>query len=249
MLQSFTILNNRYSQQFALTLFSTLVTLLTIGQQSATAQINQAIVQEILDGEEVFIEQEQAEVEDLANFGQLVSTEKSRAGLVFNNGAAGRLGVNSRVTVGQCVEVQSGAVVVSGPVNGCIAGFSVGVEGTVYILETNEDGSGTVKVIEGSVEISSEDESAEPVTVEEGEKISVLPGVLGEIVEITPEELADILQGELFSGFRIPITPQGALQSACFRTVPPGFTCSSNGVPRPVVPSVPRPPIPGGLPF
>ncbi|MGL5080736.1 MAG: hypothetical protein ACRC8A_04555 [Microcoleaceae cyanobacterium] len=217
-------------------------------QHPSVAQVNQAVVQEVLDGDELYIEQTKAKVDDKADFGQLVLTENSRAGLQFNNGAAGRMGVNSKVTVGQCVEVQQGEIVVSGPVNGCIAGFSVGVQGTVYILETTKEGSGNVKVIEGAVEVSSESPGIEPVTVKEGQRISLLPGVLGEIIEITPEELKSILTGQLFSGFSIPITREGLLQSACSRIVPPGFVCGSNGVPQPVIPSIPGPRIPG-LPF
>ncbi|WP_413162118.1 hypothetical protein ACL6C3_24825 [Capilliphycus salinus ALCB114379] len=216
----------------------------------AFAQIDLATVQEILDGEEVFIEEQQAKLEDRANLGQLIHTENSRAGLEFNNGAAGRIGTNSRVTVGQCIDIQQGQVVVSGPANGCIGGFSVGVKGTLYIMETNEDGTGNIKVLEGEVEVISQEEGAVPVILREGQKIGVLPGILGDIQDITPEELALILAGELFSGFNIPITPEGALQAICQRIVPSSFSCSANGiptpnVPTPPVPSVPRPSIPG----
>ncbi|MDY7020569.1 MAG: hypothetical protein SWJ54_04290 [Cyanobacteriota bacterium] len=217
----------------------------------ALAQVDLAVVQEILDGEEVFIEEQQAKVEDQADLGQLIHTEKSRAGLEFNNGAAGRIGTNSRVTVGQCVEIQQGQVVVSGPANGCIGGFSVSVEGTLYIMETNEDGTGNIKVLEGAVTVTSE--GAVPIILREGQKIGILPGFLGEIEDITPEELALILTGELFSGFDIPITPEGALQSLCRRIVPPNFSCAANGVPTPIVPTPPVPSIPGpsipGSPF
>jgi hypothetical protein len=216
----------------------------------AFAQIDLAIVQEILDGEEVFIQEQQAKVEDQANLGQLIHTQESRASIEFNNGAAGRIGTNSRVTVGQCVEIKQGQVVVSGPANGCIGGFSVGVKGTLYIMETTEDGTGNIKVLEGEVEVTSQEAGAIPIILREGQKIGVLPGVLGQIQDITPEELALILTGELFSGFNIPITPEGALQSMCQRIVPPNFSCSANGVPTPniptpPVPGIPRPSIPG----
>lgn len=213
------------------------------------AQINLAIVQEILDGKEVFIEEQQAQIADQANLGQLIQTKTSRAGLEFNNGAAGRIGSNSRVTVGQCVEIEQGQVVVSGPANGCIGGFSVGVKGTLYIMETNSNGTGNIKVLEGEVEVTSQEPGAVPVILREGQRIGVLPGVLGQVQNITPEELALILTGELFSGFSIPITPEGLLQSICQRIVPSNFSCSANGVPTPnvptpPVPSAPRPSIP-----
>lgn len=253
MIQFYSILKKQFCVNPTIRVLSHLSAIITLGllPQSTLAQINQATVIEIIDGEEVYIEQEPAQVEDQANLGQFVATKESRAGLEFNNGAAGRIGINSQVIVGQCVEVEQGQILVSGPANGCIAGFSVGVQGTLYILETNADGTGNVKVLEGAVQITPEEEGAEPVILIEGQKIAILPGILGEIEQITSEEFAAIVAGPLFSGFNIPITPAGLLQSTCSRLFPVGFSCSSNGVPTPVVPTpgVPRPPVPGGLPF
>ena len=253
MIQLYSILKKQFYGKRTICFISSVSALITFGISSplTLAQINQATVTEIIDGEDVYIEQEPAEVEDTADLGQYVETKQSRAGLEFNNGAAGRIDSNSQVIVGQCVEVQQGQILVSGPANGCIAGFSVGVQGTLYILETNADGTGNIKVLEGTIEIRSEDETAEPVILIEGQKIAILPGILGEIEEITAEEFASILAGRLFSGFSIPITPAGLLQSTCSRLFPVGFSCSSQGIPTPIVPtpSVPTPPIPGGLPF
>lgn len=253
MIPLYSILKKQFRRPVTICFISSLSAVMTLGFLSplTLAQINQATVTEIIDGEDVYIEQEPAKVEDTANLGQYVETKQSRAGLEFNNGAAGRIDSNSQVIVGQCVEVQQGQILVSGPANGCIAGFSVGVQGTLYILETNADGTGNIKVLEGAVEITSEDETAEPVILIEGQKIAILPGILGEIEEITAEEFATIIAGRLFSGFNIPITPAGLLQSTCSRLFPVGFTCSSRGIPTPVIPtpSVPRPPIPGNLPF
>lgn len=251
--QFHSILKQTFRGKFTLGFISHLSALMSciLFQQPLFAQINQATVTEILDGEDVYIEQEPAQVEDQADLGQFVETKESRAGLEFNNGAAGRVGINSQVIVGQCVEVQAGQILVSGPANGCVGGFSVGVQGTLYILETNPDGSGSVKVLEGVVQINSPDEVGEPVILIEGQKINILPGILGEIEEISAEEFALILRGPLFSGFNVPITPAGLLQSTCSRLFPVGFTCSAQGVPTPIVPqpSIPGPSIPGGLPF
>jgi hypothetical protein len=253
MIQFYSILKQQFCVNQTIRVLSGLSAIITVGflPQSVLAQINQATVIEIIDGEEVYIEQEPAQVEDQANLGQFVATKASRAGLEFNNGAVGRIGTNSQVIVGQCVEVQQGQILVSGPANGCIAGFSVGVQGTLYILETNADGTGNVKVLEGEVQITTADEANEPVILLEGQKIAIIPGILGEIEQITSEEFAAIVAGPLFSGFNIPITPAGLLQSTCSRLFPVGFSCSSNGVPTPIIPtpSIPRPPIPGGLPF
>lgn len=219
---------------------------LTVGffQQSTVAQVNLAIIQEILDGDQVFIQDNQAKVEDKADFGQIVLTKVSRAGVLFNNGAAGRMDSNSVVTVGQCVEIKQGKILVSGPVNGCIAGFTVGVKGTIYVLETMDGNTGDIKVLEGTVEVSSSTGSGEPVQVKEGEKVSVLQGILSEVIPMTPEEIASILSGRLFSGFTIPVTPEGALYSLCSRLLP-GFSCSTTGIPTP---SIPTPPVPVPIP-
>ena len=136
----------------------------------------------------------------------------------------------------------------SGPINGCMAGITVAVQGTVYVLETTDGKSGNVKVVEGSVKVSPTDGSGETVTLREGEKIDVLEGILGQIIPMTPEEIVSLLNGQLFSGFQIPITAEGALQSACSRLLP-GLSCSTTGLPSyPLpIPSIPFS-IPG-LPF
>ncbi|MDJ1182378.1 hypothetical protein [Roseofilum casamattae] len=210
------------------------------------AQINQAEVNEILDSEDVFIEAETAKVEDKADFGQAVRTQEARAGLEFDNGAVGRLGSNSSVTVGQCVEVQNGQLLVSGPVDGCIAGFLVNVEGTVYVLEVDGDNKGTIKVIEGTVFVIPQGaaEAVAPVVLTAGKKLPVVGNLLGEIQDITPEEFAQLVAGELFQGFTIPVTAEGVLRSVCLQLFGGlGFTCTAQGVPVPA-PPVPTPRIP-----
>ena len=221
-----------------------LVINLGILERPAVAQINQAIIQEILDGDQVFIQKAIAKVEDKAQFGQIVLTKESRAGMLFNNGASGRLGINSSVAVGQCVEVQQGAILVSGPINGCMAGVTVAVQGTIYVLETTDGQSGNVKVVEGSVKVTPRDGSGESVTIKEGEKIDILQGILGQIIPMSPEEIVSLLNGQLFSGFQIPITAEGALQSACSRLLP-GLSCSTTGLPSYPLPT---PPIPFSIP-
>ncbi|BFM39196.1 unknown protein [Synechocystis sp. LKSZ1] len=212
------------------------------------AQISQAVVQEIIDGNQVYIQEIPAKVDDKADFGQVVLTKESRASLAFNNGAAGRLGHNASVTVGQCVEVQQGELLISGPVNGCVAGITVAVKGTVYVLQKQDDKSGTVKVVEGTVQVTTADKPGETVEVKAGEQISILRGILGSVIPMTPEEIVALLSGQLFSGFQIPVTPDGLLQSACSRLLP-GLSCSTTGLPSYPVPSLPVPISIPGLPF
>ena len=216
-------------------------------QQPTIAQTNLAIIQEIIDGDQVFIQENQAKVEDQAEFGQIVATKDSRAGVIFNQGASGRMDKNSQITVGQCVEIQRGKILVSGPVNGCIAGLTVGVQGTIYILETTDGETGNIKVLEGTVEVSPADGTGESIQVTEGEKLPILKGILSQVIPMTIEEISSILLGELFTGFNIPVTPEGALSSVCSRLLP-GFTCSKNGIPTPAIPTPPIPTPPVSVP-
>ncbi|AGF51881.1 sll1892 [Synechocystis sp. PCC 6803] len=205
------------------------------------AQISQAVVQEIIDGPQVYIEEIQAKVDDQAEFGQVIVTKKARAGILFNNGASGRLSENASVIVGQCVELERGKLLASGPVNGCMAGVSVAVTGTVYVMERNEGQSGEIKVLEGAVLVSDPENPQQRTRVKAGEKVSVLEGILGSVIPMTPEELVALLSGSLFNGFSIPITPDGALQSMCSNLLP-GLSCSTGGVNySPPIPSLPVP--------
>ncbi|NEO87826.1 MAG: hypothetical protein F6J87_26755 [Spirulina sp. SIO3F2] len=131
----------------------------------AIAQISQATITEIVDGDEVFIdkvtnpavegetdgEAVPAEVDAVAQFQETVRTEDARAALLFDNGAAGRIGPNSQIIVGQCIEVKQGLLLAVGPANGCTATFAVGVEGTIYAIAIDETGAQAVKVLEGEV--------------------------------------------------------------------------------------------------
>lgn len=214
----------------------------------SVAQINLATINEIVDGEQVFIQTKQAKVNDTATLGQEVKTEASRAGLFFNTGAAGRLAPNSMVTVGQCVEVQQGQLVVSGPANGCIAGFSIDVQGTVYVVEKTGERPGEVKVLEGKLTVKrdGEAESEEVVEVKEGEKVAVVSEEeLGPVEKLTAEEVRNILSGPLFQGFTIPIPNQNLLTQVCQRLFP-SFACPAvgGGIPSVPRPSIPRPSLP-----
>ena len=205
------------------------------------AQISQAVVQEIIDGPQVYIEEIQAKVDDQAEFGQVIVTKKARAGILFNNGASGRLSENASVIVGQCVELERGKLLARGPVNGCMAVVSVAVTGTLYVMERKEGQSGEIKVLEGAVLVSDPENPGQTTRVKAGEKVSVLEGILSSVIPMTPEELVSLLSGSLFNGFSIPITPDGALQSMCSNLLP-GLSCSTGGVNySPPIPSLPVP--------
>ncbi|MDY7012720.1 MAG: hypothetical protein SVX43_03810 [Cyanobacteriota bacterium] len=214
-----------------------LVLLLGLPRLPAVAQINQAVVQEILDGTQVFIEDQPASVSDRAQLREEIRTEgQTRTSLSFNDGTAGRLGPNASVVVGQCVEVESGQLLVSGPANGCISGFTVAVQGTIYVLEKNPndlDSLGNLKVIEGNVQMNKADENRPPTPtrIGQGQKVAISPqGELGRVETIPAEEYAEILNGPLFEGYREPLPNQSRLQGVC-QDLYPTYNCLASGVP------------------
>jgi hypothetical protein len=188
-----------------------LVLAIALPRVPATAQITQAIVQEILDKGEVFVQDEKATLQQVAAFNEVVATkDESRTALLFSNLAAGRLAPNSIVTVGQCVEVQQGQLVASGPVNGCLGGFVADVQGTIYVMDA--DKGGKFQVLEGTVKVEGGNENVE---VQQGEQVAVEGGILGQVEKISFEDFVKILKGALFDGFTIPLPNQEKLLEIC----------------------------------
>lgn len=187
----------------------------------AQAQINQARVTEVLDGNQVFIQGRQAQVNSVAGAGQQVSTGASRAGLRFNNGAAGRLRPNTSLVIGQCVQIQQGGIIASGPTNACAGSVRAATRGTTFIMELEDDGTYGYKVLEGSVSVTPIDNSdstpesdpPQELILEEGKKVSISKeGEIGKVESITAEEILAILNGSLFSGFSQQLPGGGNLQ-------------------------------------
>ncbi|MBD2175403.1 FecR domain-containing protein [Pseudanabaena sp. FACHB-1998] len=135
-----------------------------------SAQASQATVQEILDGNQVFIQNRRASVSDVARQSQQVRTGNSRTALLFNTGAVARLSANSVLKIGQCANLRRGTILINGAVNACSSGITTGVRGTTYLLEVDESGNQQVKVLEGEVVVKrnatplvdSDDESEKP---------------------------------------------------------------------------------------
>jgi hypothetical protein len=126
----------------------------------AQTSIMRGTIAEVLDGNQVFIQNRQARVNDIANRGQQVRTGRARAQVNFNTGAVARLSNNSVLTVGQCAQLQRGVLLVNGAVNGCTSSVTAGVRGTTYILEVAEDGREEIKVLEGEVIVTKSDAGA-----------------------------------------------------------------------------------------
>jgi len=190
-----------------------LVLAISLPRIPATAQITQAIVQEILDKGEVYVQDEKATLEQVAAFNEVIVTkDESRTALLFSNLAAGRLAPNSSVTVGQCVEVQQGQLVASGPVNGCLGGFVADVQGTIYVMDA--DDGGKFQVLEGDVEVNKAG-GGEAVNVQQGQQVAIENGQLGAVEKISFEEFVKILKGALFEGFTVPLPNQDKLLDIC----------------------------------
>jgi len=147
-----------------------LVLLLHSGASSATIQA--AKVTQLLDGNQVFIQNKPAKVNDLAQKGQRVRTGESRAELLFNTGAVGRLSPNSILTVGQCARLRQGVLLVNGAINGCTSSVVAGVRGTTYLMEVKESGEAEFTVLEGEVVVTRQAQPEEPEAIGEALPVS-----------------------------------------------------------------------------
>jgi hypothetical protein len=190
----------------------------------AIAQIDLAILTEILgDNNEVFIENQVAQENDNATIGEEVRTEQARAQIDFNTGASGRITENSAIVVGQCIEVQQGVLVASGPANGCLSGFAVGVQGTIYLMSADEDGIGTINVLEGEIQLALQDNPDDPnaLTITAGQRVASLTQGLAlvdvTIEQMTKEEYEAIITGPLFRGYQNPLRDQDKIDEVCKR--------------------------------
>lgn len=234
--------------------------------------VNQATVIEILDGSQVYIQNQQARVNSVAQRQQRVHTAASRASLRFNTGAIARLSSNSSLTVGQCAHVQQGTLLVNGALNGCTNTSVAGVRGTLYTVTVAEDGTDIIDVFEGTVEVSPRVEAEttaatlpkairrlaqgdldfstiaaghhpEPVTVSAGQRWSKQPEADAAVEFLTSEDFEMLLLGPLVAGFVDELPGLDALQES-FETLFPGipFPGVTPSVPTP---SIPTPSIPG----
>jgi len=154
------LLDRRLSQRRLTLLFTGLSVLAIAAPAPISAQTTQATVQEILDGNQVFIQNRRAAVKDVARQQQQVRTGNSRTSLLFNTGAVARLSPNSVLNIGQCARLRRGSILVNGAVNACSASITTGVRGTTYLLEVDEAGGQQVKVLEGEVIVT---RNAEPI--------------------------------------------------------------------------------------
>ena len=188
--------------------------------QPATGATQSAVVQEILDGKELYIDQQQARVKQQARAPQLVSTGGSRGQLAFDSGAVGRLNRQSRLRLGSsCFVLDRGQVLVSGKEGGCTRSARLSVRGTNYILDVNEAGDTEISVLEGEVEVQPSRDGelleGQPVTtLKAGERLRLSPeGVVLALLALSSGDYTSIITGPLFKGFKLPLPAQAAFDS------------------------------------
>ncbi|MCP9850044.1 FecR domain-containing protein [Cyanobium sp. Morenito 9A2] len=216
---------------------------LALGTGPVARAAESATVQEILDGNELYIDRKPARVKEKASTPQQVSTGDSRGQLAFAGGAAGRLNRFSQLRLGaSCFLLDKGQILVSGKQNGCTKSSRMSVRGTNYVIEVSESGDAELSVLEGSVEVApsrdGEPTGAAPTVVEAGQKVRLSPlGVVLALLKLSPSDYTNVLNGPLFKGFSTTLPGFGSLESYIRSSVP---GVSIPGVPGiPLVPSLP----------
>jgi aryl-alcohol dehydrogenase-like predicted oxidoreductase len=127
--------------------------LLSLGAQAAPFQ--SATIRRIVDGKQVYIDAQQARVNQTAGKGQNLSTGNSRSELLFDRRALGFLGRNSQIRLGQeCFRLSAGTVLINGPERACLGSKVLGVRGTTYVLSKQPDQTYELAVLTGEAELT-----------------------------------------------------------------------------------------------
>ncbi|WP_164674461.1 FecR domain-containing protein [Spirulina subsalsa] len=207
--------------------------------------ITQARIVEILDSDQVFIQNQRVRVNALARQGQQIRTGQARVSLRFDNNAVLRLGRNSSFIIGsRCVQLQRGQVVISGNAQGCVGSVVAITRGTIYVMEIEEETEeSTIQVLEGIVQVVESEQDLEDLDDEEGQileagnQIKVFAdGILGTIERISSNQFNNLLRGQLFRGFRIPLPNfENIIRPLSDRGFTPNFIRQAiNGVTNPL---------------
>ncbi len=199
-----------------------------------------AVIQEILDGKEIYIDSRQARLKETARAPQQVRTGNTRGQIGFDTGAVGRLNRFSQLKLGRgCFLIDRGQILVSGKQGGCTRSARLSVRGTNYLLEVRPSGEADIAVLEGSVEVQplrdGEPTGKPATTVAAGQRLRLSPeGVVLALLALSSADYNGILSGPLFQGFRLPLPAYGALESQ-IRSLP-GVTLPSIPAPAPGLP-------------
>jgi hypothetical protein len=135
------------------------------------APFQNATIRRIVDGRQVYIDQQQARVNQTAGKGQQLSTGDSRTELLFDRRALGFLGRNSQIRLGQdCFRLSAGTVLINGPQRACLGSKVLGVRGTTYVLSKQPDQTYELAVLTGEAELA----DAHRAMASDGESADIL---------------------------------------------------------------------------
>jgi hypothetical protein len=185
-----------------------------------------ARVQEILDGNELYIDKKQAKLNQLAYRPELISTKQSRGSIAFSTGAQARISKNSQLRLGSdCAQLTQGQMLISGKQNICVGSVKMSVRGTHYFVEVIEDGSTEVAVLDGQLSFGP---SGSGSVLREGSPKFAQREVLrfapdGELLSRRCMVAADYqryLAGDLIKGFFFPLPMIQNLASSLSLNVP-----------------------------
>ena len=112
--------------------------LLTLMPPLPARSAERAVIQEILDGDQLFVDGQKARVNQQAAAPDDVSTKASRGALSFPGGAVGRINRFSRMRLGQsCFLLESGQVLVSASAAGCPRPAPPSVRGHTHLPDVD----------------------------------------------------------------------------------------------------------------
>ena len=185
-----------------------------------------ARVQEILDGNELFIDRKQARVNQLAYRPEVITTGNSRGSLALSNGAQARISKNAQLRLGaDCARLQKGQMLVSGKQDTCVGSIRMSVRGTHYVVEVLEDETTQVAVLDGMMTFSpSLGESGKPSVVPLAANREVLrfaaDGQLESRRCLVSSDYRRYFASDLLQGFFFPLPKVQALTSMLLGSVP-----------------------------
>ena len=222
---------------------SSCLTISLAGTAPVFANSQKATIQEILDGDELFIDGQKAKVEEKAQPPQVISTGLSRGQIAFSGGPVGRINRQSLVKLGSsCFLLNKGQILISGRQDGCTASSRLSVRGTNYVLKISDDGSADLAVLEGSVEVTDNSSEKKAVTVEAGQRLQLSPaGVVIGLLQLASGDYQKILDGPLFIGYTAPLPGLADLRRYLNLNVPGLRIPSVPGSQIRITPSLPSP--------
>ena len=185
-----------------------------------------ARVQEILDGNELYIDQKQAKVNQLAYRPELISTKQSRGSVAFSSGAQARINKNSQLRLGSdCARLTQGQMLVSGKQNTCVGAVKMSVRGTHYLVEVIDDGSTEVAVLDGQMSFSPGDTATKlrPGSQEFAQREVLRFAPDGQLLSrrcLVASDYRRYLASDLIQGFFFPLPKVQALASTLTMNVP-----------------------------